>query len=116
MSKIRDITGMCFELPNVEFRLSPHGFNGIVAIDDRTIFTGTILECYGFVSGLKFNAKAVQVHDLLEKICRGNIEQGRKCTDRGSLEEAYRKWEAEVEEVYLSDDEVNDKAIKENQG
>ena len=114
MSRIRDIIGICFELPNVEFTAFHRDFNGIVSIDDRTIFAGTVPECYGFVSGLKFNAKAVQVHDLLERICRGNIENFR--SDLWHSSTYLDKWATEVEEVYLSDDEVNDKAIKEQQG
>ncbi len=115
MSRIRDIIGMCFELPNVEFTAFHRDFNGIVSIDDRTIFAGTVPECYGFVSGLKFNAKAVQVHDLLERICRGNIEALDKAFE-DDIESVAINWATEVEEVYLSDDEVNDKAIKEQQG
>lgn len=113
MSRIRDIIGICFELPNVEFTAFHRDFNGIVSIDDRTIFAGTVPECYGFVSGLKFNAKAVQVHDLLERICRANIQGLNEWGDFDGAKAVAENWKKEVEEVYLSDDEVNDKATKE---
>ena len=111
---IRDITGICFELPNVEFEVGAGWHSGTVSIDGRTIFTGSCLECYGFVSGLKFNAKAVQVHELLEKICRGNIEILRG--EFGVTVKNVRTMTNELEDVYLSDDEVNERAIKEKQG
>ncbi len=54
MSTIRDIIGICFELPNVEFRVGAGWHSGTVTKNGKTIFTGSCLECYGFVSGLKF--------------------------------------------------------------
>ena len=102
MNKIRDIIGMCHLIDGLEYE------GGVVKEFDRGVFVGTVNQCHDYVSLYKRMAKHKQVAELLETICRGNIEALR---EKFSVE-GVKEWATEVEEVILSDEEVNDKEMR----
>ena len=113
--KIRDIIGMCHLISELNYKTDIDNDEcGSVTVHGIEEFDGTIEQCYDYISLYKRMAKHKQVADLLETICRGNIENFR--SDLWHSPTYLDKWATEVEEVYLSDDEVNERAIKEKQG
>ena len=116
MSKIRDIIGMCHLIDGLEFSSEIDGINGVVNEFDREIFYGNIQQCFNYISLYKRMAKHKQVADLLETICRANIQGLNEWEDFDGAKAVAQNWKKEVEAVYLSDDEVNEREIKEKQG
>jgi len=113
---IRDIIGMCHLIDGLDFISEDVGSNGAVFKFGKEIFYGNIQQCFNYVSLYKRMAKHKQVAELLEKICRGNIEEINKAENWNDLLDATINMTKDLKEVYLSDEEVNDKATKEKQG
>ncbi len=110
MSIIRDITGICFEQGLEWYSTDPDGREIVISYSLVTQFQGNPHECLIFLKGYAKGNKKGNLADLLEKICRANIENFR--SDLWHSPTYLDKWATEVEEVYLSDDE---RAIKEQQ-
>jgi hypothetical protein len=106
MRKIRDIIGMCHLIEGLEYN------SGIVTEFGREIFKGSVWGCHAYVSLFQRKAKAEQLYNLLEKICRSNIEQLRKDSGGTGILNSLNNMIAELEEVYLSDDEVNEREMR----
>jgi len=117
MSKILDIIGMCHLISELDYHTDvDNEVCGKVTVYGLEAFDGTVEQCHAYVSLYKRKAEAQNLADLLEKICRGNIELVNKAWNWDDLLDAIIKMTNELEEVYLSDDEVNERAIQEKQG
>ena len=115
--KIRDITGMCHLISELNYKTDIDNDEcGSVTVHGIEEFDGTIEQCYDYISLYKRMAKHKQVADLLEEICRGNIEALNEWQGFGCSKQIAQNWKKEIEAVILSDDEVNERAIKEQQG
>ena len=116
MSIIREIIGMCSRVSELDYCTDVDDIHGAVSEYNKVTFKGTIDQCHNYISLYKRMAKHKQVADLLEEICRANIQGLNEWGDFDGCEPVAQNWMKEVEAVYLSDEEVNERAIQEKQG
>lgn len=110
MSKIRDIIGMCFEqgLKYEEQDYLDYSKH-VISYSGVEKFEGSLSECLIYLQGYKDGNKKDNQADLLEKICRANIQGLNEWEDFDGAKAVAQNWKKELEAVYLSDDEVNER-------
>ena len=112
MSKIRDIIGICHLISELDYCTDVDDIHGAVSEYNKITFKGSIDQCRQYISLYKRMAKHKQMADLLETICRSNIQGLNEWGDFDGCEPVAQNWKKEVEAVYLSDDEINERAMR----